>query len=66
MLARLRAARLRAELECWRAALTFCAVLKRAAVREPRVRARLEPVVEFFRARALGRPIAATRRAKAC
>jgi hypothetical protein len=46
--ARLRAARARAESRSSRSAMTFYAVLRRAAVREASVKAGLEPVRRFF------------------
>ena len=48
---RLRAARIRAESESWRSAMTFYALLRRTAVREPKVRAGIEPVLKFFQTR---------------
>jgi hypothetical protein len=56
VLARLRAARVRAESESWRSAMTFYAVLRRTAAREASVKAGLEPVREFFRRGRAGRP----------
>jgi hypothetical protein len=55
VLARLHAARVRAESESWRSAMTFYAVLRRTAVREATVKAGLEPVREFFRKGRRGR-----------
>jgi hypothetical protein len=55
VIARLKGARMRAESESWRAALTFYAVLRRTAVREPRVRDRLQTVKAYFQARGRGR-----------
>jgi hypothetical protein len=48
VLARLRAARVRAESQSWRSAMTFYAGLRRTAVREASVNAGLEPVRQFF------------------
>ena len=49
VLACLRAARIRAESESRRSAMTFYAVLRRAAPREASVKAGLEPVRAFFK-----------------
>jgi hypothetical protein len=49
--ARLRALRMRLESVVWRSAMTFYAVLRRTAAREPNLKEGLDPVVRFFRRR---------------
>ena len=54
ILARLHGARKRASSECWGSAMTFYALLRRLAAKEPALKAKVEPLIQHFRARRSG------------